>query len=109
MLRMYMWCVVGLGLNIGLPSLAQPAVTYNDVKPILDQHCVGCHAGSLDLRSFPFQSAHATQEALVADMIRRFRLQTWQRMPPPRVQESPLPDDVIAVFEQWLLGGLKPY
>lgn len=87
-------------------ALAEEMPTFADVKPILDQKCVMCHSGSMDLRTFPFRSFLPTQERLVTEMIRRFRLDTWQRMPPPRVSAESLTETEIAIFEQWLAGGL---
>ena len=39
------WIVLSLMLSLGIAALAQPKAPtyYQDIKPILDKHCIGCH------------------------------------------------------------------
>ncbi len=81
-------------------------VTWQEIKPVMDRHCTRCHRAGLDLSAFPFEPWSGSQEKLVQEMIRRFRLKTWQRMPPPNVVKEPLSEPEIQLFEAWLASGL---
>ena len=102
----YSWLVPVFGLIAPTAFADQPPIeSYASLKPIFDS-CAACHATSMDLRAFPFVSRFASQEDLVHEMLRRFRLPTWQRMPPPNVVPQALSDDEIRRIESWLEAGL---
>jgi hypothetical protein len=89
--------------------LAAAAVSYADVKPVLDAQCATCHHAVFDLSQFPFQgSAWDTQEETVAAMIARMQRTDRKRMPPPRAAPEPLPAATVALFQRWLDDGLMP-
>lgn len=99
-------------------ALAQDggAVSYEDVAPILAERCVMCHNGP----AAPLGLALDTLDAVIkgssngpvvvagdpagSELIKRIRGTSQPRMPmtgPPF-----LGDDEIALFEQWVAGGL---
>ncbi len=82
-----------------------PVVTLQDVKTPLVGACLGCHgAGTvLDLSEFPFKGRFATPQETVQEMVARMRGTT---APMPPAPASRLPEEQIALVEQWLKAGL---
>jgi mono/diheme cytochrome c family protein len=92
-------------------ATAAPVSYETVVKPILAKRCVSCHFGTFDLTDFPFvNSSYPTQEAIVAEMIRRMELAdtNWRRMPPPNVHPERMPAEEILSVKRWLEEGLNP-
>lgn len=83
------------------------ALTFADIKPILDQNCVGCHSGAgakkgVDLSSYASVSKYVTpgepgSSRMLAPVKRG-------QMPPGR----PLPTESVTKLEAWVKGGAKP-
>ncbi len=105
-----------LGMVLILPSTALAAVSYADVAPLLTERCVICHSGSsaaAGLRLDTLQGVLAgsskgpvvnSGDAAASELIRRLKGVSQPRMPmtgPPF-----LSDAEIALFDQWISGGL---
>ncbi|NMG73619.1 c-type cytochrome domain-containing protein [Aromatoleum diolicum] len=91
--------------------------TYADLVPILAQHCIVCHSGDaaprgLRLDSFESMLKGSTTGPVLkagdpsaSELIRRIKGISLPRMPmtgPPF-----LPDSQIAMFERWVVAGLR--
>ncbi len=90
------------------PRLPEDPVTYEDVQPVLQQHCVGCHSaalplGGLQLDAFPFHSGSLgdDQPDIVSTMVTRMRGDA-SPMPPAGKLDTAITNQVQA----WLDGGL---
>ncbi len=97
---------------------AHAGVTHADLNPILQRHCVMCHAGEsaasgLRLDTLDGLLAGGRNGPVVvagrpeaSELMRRLTGESAPRMPmtgPPF-----LPDDQIARFGQWIAAGLPP-
>ena len=86
------------------------AVTYSqDVKPILDAHCIECHDGvshDPDLTTFPFSSATLPTQQAVADEILQKTGGASPEMPPGN--RPKLSAGEVATIQQWRNGGMQP-
>jgi len=106
--------LAGLGL---FSSTTAVATDYSDIEPILQARCVICHAGpaaplGLKLDSRDDLLAGSSRGAIVSDgdpaeseLIKRLKGESLPRMPmtgPPY-----LADAEVALFEQWILGGMQ--
>jgi hypothetical protein len=84
-------------------------LTYgNDVKPILDAHCIECHdsGADLNLTVFPFVSSSTTdQNAIVDDILGKVSASPPQMPPGNRPKLSA---DDIGTIKQWQTDGLLP-
>jgi hypothetical protein len=84
-------------------------ITYSqNVKPILDLHCVECHtAGSiLDLTSFPFTSNTILDQTKIVDKM----LAKLDSIPPqmPPGHRPKLSVSEVSTIQQWRDQGLAP-
>ena len=84
-------------------------ITYGqDVKPLLDKHCVECHSSGnkLNLSHFPFLSTTVPdQPTIVGRMLSKVGSNPPQ-MPPgnrPKLTQSE-----VRVLQQWRDAGLAP-
>lgn len=94
----------------GVTKKAAPepgSITFADIKPILDQNCVGCHSGGgakkgVDLSSYANVSKYVTP----GDPANSRMISPVKRgiMPPGR----PLPTETVAKLEAWVRAGAKP-
>lgn len=94
----------------GVTKKAAPepgSITFADIKPILDQNCVGCHSGGaakkgVDLSSYANVVKHVTAgdpgSSRMIGPVKR------GQMPPGR----PLPAETVAKLEAWVKAGAKP-
>jgi outer membrane lipoprotein-sorting protein len=83
------------------------ALTFADIKPILDANCIGCHSGGgakkgVVLSSYQEVAKHVTPGD--PDSSRMIRPVKRGMMPPGR----PLPADTVAKLEAWVKAGAKP-
>lgn len=83
------------------------ALTFADIKPILDANCVGCHSGGgakkgVILSSYQEVVKHVTPGD--PDGSRMIRPVKRGMMPPGR----PLPAETVAKLEAWVKAGAKP-
>ena len=100
-----------------LMSADKPDPTYADIAPVLGEKCVICHSGenaplglrldSLDAVLQGSQNGAVVKagDPAASELIRRLKGTSQPRMPmtgPPF-----LPDEQIAVFENWISAGLK--
>ena len=105
-----------LGMLLVLPSAVLAAASYADIAPLLTERCVMCHSGSsaaAGLRLDTLQGVLAgsskgpvvqSGDAAASELIRRLKGISQPRMPmtgPPF-----LSDAEIALFDQWISGGL---
>src|SRR5262245_18987655 len=114
-MRPLIWITIACG-----PALigAEERTFEEDVFPILDQHCLGCHSrderkGRLDLSTFEALSqggksgevivAGKSGESVLVDRITRT---DGKVMPPPRDGRRLSADDV-AVIRTWIDAGAK--
>ena len=69
---------------------------------LVRERCASCHRGPfLDLSTYPFFSdAFPTEKALLAESLRRARLQGFRRMPP--VNYPPLTEAEIALLDRYV-------
>ena len=85
--RLIKWVVVSATLLGGIIVLAQPKAPtyYQDIKPILDKHCIGCHvAGGIA----PFSLTSPEEAVKRAPVIARVTSSNY--MPPwPPGGDSP--------------------
>ena len=89
-------------------ALLSLAVTYTQqVKPILDAHCVECHSSraELNLASFPFTGAPGEQPAIVGRLLTKVGAKP-PVMPPGN--RPKLTTSQVGVIRSWLEGGLLP-
>lgn len=92
-------------------ALARPgrAVTYTqDVKPLLDAHCVECHVAEadLDLSRYPFKSSDLTDmPSIVSRILERIEASPPQMPPGNRPKLSA---GEVNVIREWRDGGLLP-
>lgn len=93
--------------SAALSFLVLAVVTYlQDVKPILDRHCVECHTygADLDVSGFPFVGA-GTPAGMLDRMIARASA-TPASMPPGN--RPKLTSAEVNVLKAWRDGGMKP-
>jgi mono/diheme cytochrome c family protein len=130
--RMRAAVFVGLGFLLGCSQLtdtddklggASGAVTFHrDVRPLLEQHCAGCHAAggigpfALGFDASEWADGPPSWTALAVSAVKERRMPPW--MPDPSchdmVRSRRLSDDDVAVFEGWAeskyaLGAEKDY
>ena len=109
--------LIVFGATLGSGCSRSPEVSFNeDIRPILNEQCVGCHGGirrqanlSLLFRHEALAPAESGQRAVVpfkpdeSELLRRvLHSDPQERMP----QESdPLQPEDIAKFKQWIKEG----
>jgi len=99
--------VAPAGVSKKSSPAAGAALTFADIKPILDANCVGCHSGGgakkgVILSSYQEVAKHVTPGD--PDSSRMIRPVKRGMMPPGR----PLPADMVAKLEAWVKAGAKP-
>jgi len=85
------------------------AVTYlNQIKPLLDTHCLECHSAGnfLDLSWYPFHSQTMSEQNQIVDTIIR-RVQPGGGQMPPGNRPK-LSFEEIATIQKWREEGLNP-
>ena len=84
------------------------ATYVNDVKPILDNHCVECHSlgNRLNLSAFPFHFAETSDQTIIVDKMLS-KVQSTPPAMPPGNRPKLVAAEVSQVLE-WRNGGLKP-
>jgi uncharacterized membrane protein len=113
--RSLVGCSCGLGavwLLLVSCGPAASAPTYCEVKPVLDAHCVRCHAVPAQ-QGAPFSLAtYASLRDFYGDQVIYERVSeavTSGVMPPTRLDlqppVEPLAQDEIALLSEWALAG----
>jgi len=95
-----------------VPALALPVFAagyHNDVRPILQRHCQGCHQpaskqGNLDLTTFAALAKGGNRGPAVPLLLDYV---TGKRQPRMPMGGQPLPEDQIAVLRNWIEAGAK--
>jgi hypothetical protein len=99
-------------LELVRPEATSPAaLSYVDMKPIIDDNCISCHksatAGNkLKLDVFPFKSGKIQDaKALLAKIIER--VNNLDNPMPPSDEDEPslLPKETLDKFAAWQTGG----
>ncbi|MCH7227495.1 PSD1 and planctomycete cytochrome C domain-containing protein [Haloferula sp. A504] len=106
---------------LGLIALAAPQTARGEVDfahevvPLLQKHCVECHGGDESKGGFSLNDRGIFLDADVVELgkpqdsylIELLRTDFEdERMPPPKKQADPLPEEEIRVFERWIAAGL---
>jgi mono/diheme cytochrome c family protein len=103
-----------VALNASAP--AADVSYYNDLRPVIEKSCQGCHQpagkmGGLDLTSYAAittgGSKGPTFKAGSADESRLVTMLTGAAEPRMPFGQPPLPDDQIDLFRNWINQGAK--
>jgi len=113
------WRCLGLGLAVAGfagPVYAQQKTTFADhVLPLVEQHCAKCHnpdkkKGDLDLTSYAGAlKGGGTGPVVVSgnpDFSKLVKALTHAEEPTMPPNKPPLPEKELAVFKNWIAGGL---
>lgn len=82
---------------------------HNDVRPILQRHCQGCHQpaskqGNLDLTTFAALAKGGNRGPAIPLLLDYIAGKRQPRMP---MGGQPLPEDQVAVLRNWIEAGAK--
>lgn len=84
------------------------ALTFGDIKPILDRSCVGCHGANSPKKGISFNTYENVLKMVTPGDPENSRMMRPVRrgiMPPGG---NALPADIIAKLDAWIKGGAKP-
>lgn len=110
--------LAGLLTLAAVPGAAAAGTSYDEVRPLLERHCILCHQGAnaplgLKLDSLAGVLAGSSRGPIVkpgdtagSELLRRLKGQSQPRMPltgPPY-----LSDAEVGLFETWIDAGLAP-
>jgi mono/diheme cytochrome c family protein len=106
-----------LAIALALLGCTEPPTTppreltyYQDVKPILDAHCVGCHTEG-GLGPFPLDSYEAVSDVaeMIPEMIESRQMPPFLAAPAvrPLAYDTSLSDEQIALVSRWVREGAR--
>src|SRR5262249_17006221 len=118
----YYFCwVMAAGVSVAAPA---PGSFYNQVQPILFQHCFPCHRPHsatrqtkkrplrVDREQFAFEPRDDGKPVIIkgnpkaSELVRRIEA-TDDEVMPPTSQHKPLTPEKIAILKQWIVEGAK--
>ena len=108
--------LIALLLALAAASPAADVSYYNDLRPVIEKSCQGCHQpagkmGGLDLTSYTAIAAGGSKgpafTAGSADASRLVTMLTGAVEPRMPFGQPPLPDDQINLFRDWVNQGAK--
>lgn len=122
LMKLLLWSVVSLATALTNLLAAGPDGDIDfreDVKPILNQHCVGCHGGVKQASGVSFIYREAVLgngksgrrvvvpgDADASELVRRIRSEDPdERMPPPGEHGGDLSEAERGILERWVAQG----
>jgi WD40 repeat protein len=105
-------------VHAAAPAPKGPVSFINDVAPILQDNCFGCHGaknpkGKLDMTHYATLRKGGTKDDPIApgkpddSLLVNVLTATDKSHMPPRETADPLPPEKIAVIERWIQEGAK--
>ena len=118
-MSLVVWCAAGCGdklysdnvgradaVGVDAGSSESPVTYEGQIKPVLDAHCINCHASALSGGDRNGASASVNYDTYASSLANADSAneQIQQGYMPPN---TPLQDAEMALFQQWLDDGLQ--